>query len=155
MPLVLPGGVTFRGRIHPISLPLLSCLAIRCRQRVLSVLEHLIIPITAQNTNQLDALPPGMIETYVRLLYMSTSQNRSKLEHGFKTSENSPRRLHTLVEAANFRLIRFFNYHRSTRFLFSAVLPKIGTVESLSFVIVRYPNSHSLTHSLTHSRTSG
>jgi hypothetical protein len=43
---VLPGNVPFRGRANAIPMILLSCLAIRCRQRVLSVLEHLIIPIT-------------------------------------------------------------------------------------------------------------
>lgn len=58
-----------------------------------------------------------MVETYVRLIYTTPyAKNRFRLQKNLRGAE--PVTLHTLIELLNFRLLRFFKYHKAIGHLF-------------------------------------
>ena len=102
----LPADTVFRARTRPISVQFLAHLSIRCRQRVLELIEAVFY---SDKPNSSEAKAPALVETYARLLYIAPgSRNKYKLQYNLRTSE--PTRFHTLLELLNFRLFRFIKY---------------------------------------------
>eukprot|EP01119_Soliformovum_irregulare_P026240 TRINITY_DN9971_c0_g1_i4.p1 TRINITY_DN9971_c0_g1~~TRINITY_DN9971_c0_g1_i4.p1 ORF type:complete len:1004 (-),score=299.72 TRINITY_DN9971_c0_g1_i4:46-2610(-) len=124
-------GLGFTGKLRPISINFLAHLSIRCRQRVLEGLELVMFSDEQKN--------PALVETYARLLYISPgSRNKYKLQSQLHVhNTESPAKLHTLLEILNFRLLRYFKFHSSTKELFLDL-----------FGCLMRTTSHQLWHSL-------
>jgi hypothetical protein len=72
---LLPGGIPFKGKAKPISVSFLARLSIRCRKRVLEHVESVMFPDSTPGAPKLSSdtvvLPPGIVETYSRLLIIA------------------------------------------------------------------------------------
>ena len=123
--LSLPGDIKFIGSTKPLSIRLLSCLSIKAHQRLIFQLENHIFKENQQQQQQQQqnpqqiqqvyAEPPGLIETYVRLLCMSPTPNRFKLQNNTRTAKECS--LHILIEIINFRLMPLFRFNQATKWL--------------------------------------
>ena len=111
---------TFNGRSEPLPTILLSCLALKSRQRIFDAVEKSIMMDDQTVTKPVS---PGIVETYARLSCMAPTVKRYKLQSKIRkeVTPESPLkllfRLQTLIEITNYRLIPLFRFNNAMRWL--------------------------------------
>eukprot|EP00026_Physarum_polycephalum_P000590 Phypoly_transcript_00591.p1 GENE.Phypoly_transcript_00591~~Phypoly_transcript_00591.p1 ORF type:complete len:1441 (+),score=280.99 Phypoly_transcript_00591:85-4407(+) len=141
-----PGFLGFNGRVRAFQLSFLAQLAIRCRQRILDmIMAGLSLEVRAEMgivyIQHTMPIPPGMMETFVRLLYITPSANRNRyrLHTALQNGIPNDMRCNAILDMVNFRLIRYFKHFNSIKHLFLDVHEWI----------IRFSTNHQLYDSVT------
>ncbi|SPQ99143.1 unnamed protein product (mitochondrion) [Plasmodiophora brassicae] len=160
----LPGQLVFSGRTKPLQTALLYNLSIQCRNRIASgFMDRLLDPPTMQ-IGASKIMPPGLLETYVRLLYIAPfalHNHLGKLYSRVGALRTLPAfQAHTLLELANYRLYRLVKHQSALKMLFQTIgkalsegLPhpqlriirlsyRLSSSEQLSSVLHERPSHH-------------
>jgi len=147
-------ALSFVGRVSPFPLNIITKMSIKSRCQIFDALDNIMFKQAEGNSTGGMPISPGILDMYVRLLYLSTDPRKS-FEPFLDTLRSSRDliKLQTLIEAINFRLIRFIKYNNLCMDVFRAILPLFGWVinhqlfsnlEILMFNIIPMINIHKM-----------
>eukprot|EP01117_Protostelium_nocturnum_P015691 TRINITY_DN6100_c0_g1_i1.p1 TRINITY_DN6100_c0_g1~~TRINITY_DN6100_c0_g1_i1.p1 ORF type:complete len:1488 (+),score=546.43 TRINITY_DN6100_c0_g1_i1:535-4464(+) len=117
--------LTYKGRYIPIPLNPLAHLSIKCRCTIFESMEAIIL-----NGKDSSEIAPSIVETYVRLLYMSPDPRKSfqNLLNAMSSPTLEPFKLQIFVEMLNFRLIRFIKFQSLVSEVITTIIPWFSKV---------------------------